>query len=216
MGMLTKLQAVNRMLRGASEPSVESLTVTPTNEALFAENILDEENMYEQMVGLHVNTIIVNLVPDPITTHVVLPDTTLNIIGGWWSEGRMDISGEDFPDNRNRKFVMRGFNPQELFDLDRNSFLFPDDSSVTIKYTLLMDFEELPTAQQFRIVDHASRLFQASVQGDANMDQILSGEAQLSRAIGRAADMRSKRPDMYRTGQNMLARRMNRVPRDWY
>ena len=215
MGMLTKLQAVNRMLRGASEPAVESLTVTPTNESLFAEGILDEQNIYEQQVGLHVNTIIVNLVPDPTTTRIVLPDTTLNVLGGWYSEGRMD-TGEDFPDNRNRIFVMRGFNPQELFDLDRNSFLFPDDASVTIKYTLLMDFEELPVAQQYRIVDHASRLFQASVQGDANIDALLAQEAQISRAIARAADMRSKRPDAYRTGQNMVARRMNRVPRDWF
>lgn len=215
MGTLSKLQAVNRMLRGSSEPPVESLTVSPTNESLLAENILDEENIYEQMAGLNVNTIIVNLIPDPTTTRIVLPDTTLNVIGGWWNEGVMDTD-EDWPDNRDRRFVMRGFNPQELFDLDRNSFLFPDDDSVTIKYTLLMDFEELPTAQQFRIVDHASRLFQAAVQGDPNIDQILAGEQQISRAMGRAADMRSKRPNAYWTGQNMLARRMGRVRRDWF
>ena len=213
MGMITKLQAVKRMLRGSSQPAVQSLTVTPTNEALLAENLLDEENIYEQMAGFNVNTIIVTLTPDPTTTRIVLPDTTLNVIGGWWGEGVME--GADFPDNRDRRFVMRGFNPQELFDLDRNSFLFPDDDNVTIKYTLLMDFEELPTAQQFRIMDHASRLFQMSIQGDPNVDNILGGEAQISRAMGRAADMRSKRNNIYTTGQNMLARRMNRVRRDW-
>ncbi len=216
MGMLTKLQAVNRMLRGSSEPPVESLTISATNEALAAENLLDETNIYSQMAGLYVNTIIVNLVPDPVTFTVDLPDTTLNVIGGWWGEGRMSIGDENFPDNRDRNFVMRGFNPQQLFDLDRNSFLFPDDDDVTIMYTLLIEYDELPTSQQFRIVDQASRLYQMSVQGDPNMDQLLNQEAQISRAMARAADMRSKRPNIHSTGQNTLARRMGQVPRDWY
>lgn len=216
MGMLSKLAAVNRMLRGASELPVESLTVSPTNESLAAENLLDETNIYEQMAGLNVNTIVVNLVPDSAQNNEInLPDTTLNVIGGWYNEGRMD-TGEDFPDNRDRNFVMRGFNPQRLYDLDRLSFAFPDDDSVTIKYTLLIDFEELPVAQQFRITDHASRLYQMTVQGDPNMDAILGGEAQLSRAMGRAADMRSKRPNVYTTGENSLAWQMNRVRRDWF
>ena len=215
MGMLTKLQAVNRMLRGSSEPPVESLTLSATNEALAAENLLDETRIYDQMAGLYVNTLVVNLVPDDTTTQIDLPDTTLNVIGGWWGEGRMD-TGEDFPDNRDRNFVMRGFNPQQLFDLDRNSFLFPDDDNVTIMYSLLIEYVDLPTAQQFRVVDHASRLYQMSVQGDPNMDQLLSQEAQISRAMARAADMRSKRPSIYTTGMNTLARRMNQVHRDWF
>ena len=214
MGMLSKLQAVNRMLRAAGETPIESLTDTPTNRSLAAENLLDETNIYEQMNGLNVNTIIVTLTPDPTTTRIALPDTTLNV-KGWWDENRMD-TGDDFPDNRDRNFVVRGYNPQELFDLDRNSFLFPDDDNVTVQYTLLMDFEELPTAHQFRITDHAARLFQASVQGDPTMDALLGAESQISRALSRAADMRSKRPNVYTTGQNTLARQMNRVRRNWF
>ena len=214
MGMLTKLQAVNRMLRAASEQPVESLTTDPTNESLIAENTLDEVNIHAQMAGLFVNTQIQEFTPDPSTKEIVLPDTTLDVLA-WWDEGRNE-SGDDLPDNRDRIFVARGHDPVRLFDKDRNDFTFPDDTSVTLKITLLMDFEELPTAQQFRITDHAARLYEASAQGDPAIGQLLAAEAGLSRALARAADMRSRRANAYTTGMNTLARRMNRVRRDWF
>lgn len=213
MGVMTRLQAVNRMLTRAGEQPVESLTSDPTNESLMAENVLDEVNIQEQMAGLHVNTIVVQLDPDPTTSEIVLPDTLLSVLP-WWDEAGKFESGDDMPDSRDRDLVQRGFNPIRLFDRDRNSFEF--DDSVTVKYTLLMDFEELPAAQQFRVADRAARIYEAMVQNDPNISNMLAAEASLSRAMGRAEDMRARRQNAFTTAQNTLARRMNRVRRDWF
>ncbi len=143
-----------------------------------------------------------------------MPDTTLQV-EGWYNEHgpNNDDSMDDF---RLRRFDIRRVNSATmLFDLDRRSFLFPDDATVTVKYSLQLDFEELPSAQQFRIADLAATEYEAIVQGDPQMGQYLRSEGLQSRAKGRASDMRSHGYNVYKTGENHAARRMNRVPRDW-
>jgi len=213
MATFTRLQAVNRMLRAASEPPVQSLTSTPTNESLLAEDILDEVNEKEQMIGLYVNTFIEEFVPiiiaGPTLGFIILPDTTLAATS-WYDDGR----GEDVRDSRALRIEIRSVGgANQVFDLNTRSFVH--DDPITIKYSLLLPFEEIPTAQQFRVMDIAARMYEMVVQGDPNMQQFLALEANHSRALGRAADWRSRRFDAFRTGQNTIPRRANRVPRDW-
>jgi hypothetical protein len=210
--MLTKLDAVNRILRAASEPPVDSLTVSPTNESLMAEQVLDETNIQFQAHGLTVNTSILSFIPDPGTFEIVLPDTALQVMA-WWDENR---GNPDFLDSRDFDVVQRRVaSITKLYDRKKNTFLFEDVDSVTLKIVLLMDFEELPAAIQFMIIDHAARLYEASTQGDPAMAALLAANSGLSRALGRAHDWRTREFNAYITGQSSGPKRMNRVPRDW-
>lgn len=210
--MLTKLDAVNRMLRAASERPVNSLTVSPTNEALMAEQILDDSNIQFQSHGLTVNTAINSYVPDAgAGNEIVLPDSTLQVMA-WWDENR----GNGFLDSRDMEIVQRRVGGvTKLYDTKKNTFAFDDVESVTLKIVLLMDFEELPAAIQFMIADHAARVYEALTQGDSNVAAVLAANAGFSRALGNAHDWRTKQFNAYSTGQSSGPRRMNRVPRDW-
>lgn len=215
MGRLTKLDAVNRILAAASEQPVQSLTVTPTNESLLAESVLDEVNLREQAQGMDCNVKIDVFSPD-VNGEIILPDTTL-YVEPWYNEYGRDV---DMPDSRWREVTVRGAPSGtgiKLFDLRETTTVFDDD--VTLKVVLLLDFEELPLLQQFRVTDMAARLYEMREQGDPAVGALLEREAQFSRAMGRAHEWRSRRLNLFRTSQSYLARLLRRVRRPytgWY
>jgi hypothetical protein len=174
MGALTKLDAVNRMLRAAGEYPVSTLSVTGSNDVSMAIQTLDEITLQVQLTGLNCNTIVETLYPDS-TGRIYIPDTVLAV----------DSTNTDI----NRNIVQRGRTPTYLFDVDNNTDVFTEPVKVKITYSL--SFESLPTAEQFDITDQAARMYQMATVGEMSQDRLLQETAMMSRAKSRAANMRS-------------------------
>lgn len=201
---LTKLEAVNRILRAAREHPVSSLGSSTENDSLMAEDILDEVLTREQMTGLHVNTVKTSFTPDS-NNQVILPDATLAVAGADQHVHRdyfhKEVNGQIF-----------------LFDGGETpaSSIFTDDSTVYIRITQRMDFEDLPVQHQFSIVDQAAVEYQEAVLGSSTLGRALEARAARSRAIARAYDMRSRPNNQIRHGRAQGPRAGTvYVPREW-
>lgn len=195
MGAMTKLTAVNRMLRGAGEYPVNTLEDTGVNDTDVAQDLLDETNMQVQMLGLNFNTEKFTYTPNS-DGNIIISDNTLYVVGD--------------EDDRFKQITQRGKNPTLLYDLTNNTDVWDED--VTVKITVLYPFEEVPTPIQFEITDLAARIYQMVSIGDTNMDAVLNQMAVISRVYGRGSDMRVRRPSMFR-GRSLNARQATR--RDW-
>lgn len=176
MGALTKLDAVNRILRAAGEYPVSTLAVTGSNDVTIAVQTLDEVTIQCQVQGLNCNTVETTYLPDT-AGKIYIPDNTLHI----------DTVGIDYP----RNIVQRGRTPTYLFDVDNNTDVFEIGVEIRVKITLSLDFEDLPTAEQFEITDQAARMYQMATVGELSQDKLLQEIAFMSRAKGRAQNMRS-------------------------
>lgn len=175
MGALSKLEAVNRILRFAGEYPVSSLSSSGLNDTLVAERILDESVLHYQLPGQNFNTVTTTYSPDT-TGKIYIPDNTL------W----VDTNGSDLEKN----IVQRGRNPTYLFDIDNNTDVFTD--SLKIKIAIKLEFEDIPTADQFAVTDNAARIYQMTVVGDVNQDAVINEIGMMSRIQARSADMRSR------------------------
>lgn len=205
---LTRLQAVNRILRAAREHPVASLGDETQDDSLMAEQILDEILLREQMTGLHVNTVETAINRDS-NDKIVLPSNTLQVKG--WNQ------------HVNRNFFHKEVNGVVyLFDADEMPATsdFSSDgadlSKVYVKLSQCLDFAELPAHVQFSIVDQAALEYQDAVLGDSQLRQQLEGRAGRSRALQRAADMRSRPHNQFEDGASEGPRRGRYTPRSWY
>jgi hypothetical protein len=177
MGALSKLDAVNRILRASGEYPVSTLAVTGSNDVTLAIQTLDEVALQCQMTGLNCNTVEKEYLPD-IDGHIFIPDDTLAI----------DTVGTDY----GRNVVQRGRTPTYLFDVDNNTDIFTVGTPLNVRITVSLSFESLPTAEQFEVVDQAARMYQMATVGEMAQDKLLQEIAFMSRAKSRAADMRSR------------------------
>lgn len=177
MGALSKLDAVNRILRASGEYPVSTLAVTGSNDVTLAIQTLDEVALQCQMTGLNCNTVEKEYLPD-IDGHIYIPDDTLAI----------DTVGTDY----GRNVVQRGRTPTYLFDVDNNTDIFTVGTPLNVRITVSLSFESLPTAEQFEVVDQAARMYQMATVGEMAQDKLLQEIAFMSRAKSRAADMRSR------------------------
>ena len=176
MGALSKLDAVNRILRASGEYPVSTITVTGSNDVVMAVQVLDEATIHAQLPGLNCNTTYTTVAPDS-TGRILIADNVISI-------DTRDI-------DMGRNLVQRGRNPTYLYDVDKDTDLFTIGATIKVRIVYNLEFEELPTAEQFMIVDSAARAYQMATVGDTNQDRILQEMAIMSRAMGRAADMRS-------------------------
>lgn len=177
MGALSKLDAVNRILRASGEYPVSTLAVTGSNDVTLAVQTLDEVALQCQMTGLNCNTVEKDYLPD-VNGKIYIPDTTLSI----------DTVGTDY----GRNIVQRGRAPTYLFDVDNNTDAFTVGTPLKVRITVALSFEELPTSEQFEITDTAARMYQMATVGEMAQDKLLQEIAFVSRARSRAADMRSR------------------------
>lgn len=176
MGALSKLDAVNRILRASGEYPVSTLSVTGSNDVTMAVQTLDEMTMHVQLPGLNCNTVYTEVYPDS-SGKILLSDNLISI----------DTRDVDM----GRNLVQRGRNPTYLYDVDNDTDVFTIGSAIKVRIVYNLGFEELPTAEQFMIVDAAARSYQMATVGDTAQDRILQEMSIMSRAMGRAADMRS-------------------------
>lgn len=165
----TRLLAVNRILRGAGEQPVSSLTEDGINDTAIAEAILDETTAEYQKDGLTVNTEYVTYTPDA-DGFIVLPINTLR------ADGQVDSD----------QYTVRGYQPKKLYDLENNTYVFTED--VDLILTQGLDFTELPIDIQFAIVDKAAMTYQMITVGDQGMHATLSQQALQSRITAKIAD----------------------------
>lgn len=177
MGALSKLDAVNRILRAAGEYPVSTIAVTGSNDVTLAVQTLDEVALQTQLTGLNCNTVEKTYLPDS-SGRIYIPDTTLAI----------DTIGTDY----GRNVVQRGRAPTYLFDVDNNTDVFTIGTPLYVRVTIALDFEALPTAEQFEITDLAARMYQMATVGEASQDKLLQEIAFMSRIKSRAADIRSR------------------------
>ena len=175
MGALSKLEAVNRILRSAGEFPVNSL-LSVSNDTLMAETVLDEQVLYHNMEGTLQNTFYTTLKPDS-NGKILLGDNVLHI----------EPVGSKSP----ALVTTRGSNPTYLFDIGDNTDVFTE--SVEVQQVLRLDFEDLPTPDQFSVVDTSARLYQMQTVGDVNQDSLLAQQQMMSIARARQADTRQRK-----------------------
>lgn len=202
MANMTKLEAVNRILRGAREHPVSSLGDPLINDVLMAEQLLDEVTRREQMTSIHVNTTEQELTPDS-NNQVLLPDTVLQVLAS-------------------KQHVKRNFGLREengvtkLIDIEENRDTFPDDTSVFVRVTAQLAFEDLPIQHQFSIADQSAVEYQITTLGSNTLDRSLQARAARSRAIARAYDMRTRPNNQFDNGRSNGPREGARfTPRRW-
>lgn len=177
MGALTKLDAVNRILRAAGEYPVSTLAGSDINDTTLAESVLDEVSLKIQLQNVDFNYVQRTLSPDA-DGHIYLPDGTLGCEG----------AGADF----GRRLTLKGL---QLYDLDNDTGVFDADVVCRVRYKLL--FEELETPYQFWIADVAAVEYHNQTVGDPQANQVLVGIASESRRHARAHEIRSRQANMF-------------------
>jgi hypothetical protein len=206
---MTKLEAVNRILRAAREHPVSSIVSPTENDSIMAVTILDETSKEIQSNGLHVNQTQTSFTPDVGNDNkVVLPDNTLQVRG--WNEHACREFFHRCVDGVQLLFDAK---PQPLAAATTN---FDDDTTVYVRITQLLEFEELPQPIQFWIADQAAVEYQMYVMGSSMMDKHLRERALRSRIEGKKYDMRSRPVNLITHGRSMGPRSgINFVQRSW-
>lgn len=203
---LTKIEAVNIILRSAREFPIASLTSDTTNESLMAEQVLDEWDLREQAKGLFNNTFEREFTPDS-DDEIVLPENTLYITG-WAQSLRLLLD---------MKLDTEGDGKLKLWNLEDNDFDFSDKTAVCVQIVEKLPFVELSPLMQLSIIYQAAQEYQMAVVGSRDMNRHLLLIAGRSRAEARAENIRKMRPNMFNNSRSNLSRAQARVSvsRSW-
>jgi hypothetical protein len=182
MGALTKLEAVNRILRSAGEFPVSTLN-SASNDTLLAEQTLDEQTLYANMEGDLQNTTYSYITPQTDGRFVLSSDLL-----------HIETVGVDI----NMIVSTRGNNPTYLYDVANNTTYFLDSlgaaiTKLHVQQVIRLAFEDMPTQAQFAVTDTAARMYQMQTVGDMNQDALLSQQAMHSSARSRQADARQRK-----------------------
>lgn len=141
----TKLSAINTMLAVIGESSVNSLS-SGLDEAISAENTLDEISRLVQSEGWEFNTEHKYPLPIDVDGHVPLPASLLRI------------------DGEGKRYIRRG---GKLYDKIHHTDIFTDTVYTTI--TLGLDFEDLPEVARQYIMVRAARVYQSREVGSTEL-----------------------------------------------
>lgn len=198
---LTKLEAVNILLRNSREHVVSSLETDKTNESLLAEQVLDNWDLNLQAIGLFNNTFERDLEPATVVStgikvgDVVLPPNTLEVEAWGQHINRLFDARED-------KGNLKLFN----LETTEETFDFSDFACVTVKMVLMLDYDDLSAKQQNSIAYQAAVEYQMNVVGSDSVDRMLRGFAARFRAEARAENMRKKKANLFTTSRSNLGR----------
>lgn len=203
MNRYTKLMAVNRILRAASEAPVNSLDEAPTNENLLALQILDEVILERLLRGVSNNMFVREFTPDD-DGFIFLPNNTLSA-EAWYLDVKMVLTTTG---------TGTIGDPYKLYNVTDDTDVF--ESPVTLRVITLLDFEDITPAEQKAIVDIASAEYEAATVGDPSRGQQLSRQSMISQAEAKANDMRLKRRNLFDARARTNGPRMLRtVKRPW-
>lgn len=175
MGLLTKLQAVNRILKASGKSPVSTLGGTDTSASLLAEQALDDATRSIQAPGLSYNTTTKEYEPDANGV-ISLPSDTLSADGG-------------YIDHETHVTVRGGTSPY-LYDMVDDTNVF--DDSVWLRVVRLLDFTDMPDSDQEWAVHLASFTFYGANVGDPQREAVLAQFAEQARAKARAEEIRRR------------------------
>jgi len=178
MGALTKLMAVNRMLRGSGESPVSTIVDDGVNDVTLAVSILDETTILYQIDRQSYNTQDYTLTPDS-NGYIYINSDTLFI--------------DTRDDHADISISIKG-SPPRLYNLDDLTDVWT--INLQVSQTILVPFEEIPTADQFAITDQAARIYQMQTLGDPQADAVLQNIEMRSRIKARANEIRQNDTSM--------------------
>lgn len=171
MGQLTKIQAVNRILKASGKSPVSTLGGTDTSAAILAEQELDDHVRKIQIHGLTHNTTVKEYDPDS-DGRISLPSNTLS------ADGAREHAAWNL--------TVRGGTSPYLYDMEDDTAVF--DQSVWLRVVRLLAFVDLPDADQEWATDAAAVTFQTKNVGEQRPD--LEAIAASSRMKARAEEAR--------------------------
>lgn len=153
---LDKLGAVNIMLAGASEQSVNTLVDDGINDSDVAQDILNHEINKVFGKGWDFNTITKILSPD-VNGNIAI---TVNYL-------RIDGENRDY----GRRLTVRS---NLLYDLDDDTDVFERD--VEVRITQNLEFLDAPMHIRYYIAHRSARIYQMKANQDLEADVILRKE----------------------------------------
>lgn len=154
---LTKIHAVNRILRTANVLPVSALDTGGSSMQARAEEILDEINIQVQSRGMQANTAKARDY-SPTASQVQVSSDVLAVRG----------AGKD----SHRNFTLRG---DKVYDLDLDTLTI--SAAITIDVVKLISFEDLPPAEKEYITNEAAIIYQRRWRGSPDQDTFLRDEA---------------------------------------
>jgi hypothetical protein len=143
--LMSKLDAVNKMLESVWEQPVSTLQVSGVASVAMAKRVLDETTVSVQSRGWAFNTE-ENIVLQPdVNQNIQLPNNALEV-------SPMGI-------DRDVQGVMRG---TLLYDRENHTYAFT--KSVNVRLITLLDFEDMPQVARFYVAVSAARVFRDQFQ----------------------------------------------------
>ncbi len=200
--MITKLQAVNNVLRRLGKLPVDALDTNGTSTHAHVERMIDDSATAVQGEGWYWNTKFD--VEPPLDG-----DSKLNVSqleakdgGGYWNIYHVDT---DYSESKN--VVRKG---DYLYDIDDNTFVF--SGTVKVRYTYERDFAEIPDAFQNLIVSKASFNFNRYYLGNPSLEGALSLEMQSAQRLVNREEIRQADVDVLGTNNMSQIRGRPRSP----
>ncbi len=188
MGLIPKLQAINRMLVSAGEHPVSDLS--GVNRDISAATLLFEQASIDyQLRGQADNKFIKKFTPD----------ANGKILIGYPSADYIGVLGvrllSSHINNNNQAIKVRLLEaaPPRLWNITDNTDVFDTNQQYTVELTVLFSWEQLDTVAQNYIMLDATRRYQMIMQADADLDLALGMEQLKARVKARANDIRKKR-----------------------
>lgn len=176
MALLTKLDAVNEMLRMLSLAPVSSLDDTENLKSSIAQETLESSRIEILSMGWHANKVEVTLEPD-INGNIIVASTVIEV------EPLKNTDDYTIPDVTVRD--------DRLFDITNNTEVFTKNVNAYITYDL--PFEDIPLSLRRLVLAHAKRRFQMNMQGNAGTDSILREELAMAQIQAKREDMKKQR-----------------------
>ena len=169
---LTKLEAVNQMLRDIGERETNSLSSPSRSDVIKAIAALEHVSRGVQLQGFWFNTELIEVTVNGSGQYAI-PSTA----------ARVEISSGG-PTSGTRgapKLVVRG---RVLYDTVNATDVFAlTDPSVELYIVRLLEFTDLPATARDYVYAAASIRFQSQVLGSASVDSDLQQQARLLRAV---------------------------------
>lgn len=188
MGAISRLDAVNHLLICAGEAIVSDLAQQSGTDIDLANYMIDQAARDVQLRGLVNNELVAKVYPDT-NNQIVLRTDTLSC----------DLMSTHYTDdNRVIRGLMKG-DPAVLWNITEDTDQWDQDTEYTLKYVLLLDWEDLDTSMQRYVLAMAARRYQITILGDAATDAYLAEQEYEAMVQAQRQDQWSRQATVFDT-----------------
>lgn len=173
---MTKIQAINQMLRAAGLMPVSSLSTGNSDDAGIAEEVLDRVNMAIQMQGWPEN-VEFNTTLTPVLSngaYTIVADADILWVRSCYRDSH-------------RNFTLKG---GMVYDLDRRTTDFGSTTAINVDICRLLDFDDLQPRTKELIAAAAARAFQMFKRGNPTQDGFLTEQQIIADTVADRIRMR--------------------------